>query len=52
MADVLLGTVIQNLGSFIRQELSTFLGVEELTESYVEISLQFRLSSKMLKRSK
>ncbi|AES75657.2 putative P-loop containing nucleoside triphosphate hydrolase [Medicago truncatula] len=32
MADVLLGTVIQNLGSFVREELSTFLGVEELTQ--------------------
>ncbi|RHN51559.1 putative P-loop containing nucleoside triphosphate hydrolase [Medicago truncatula] len=32
MTDVLLGTVIQILGSFVREELSTFLGVGELTQ--------------------
>jgi hypothetical protein len=32
MADVLLGIVIENLGSFIREELATFLGVDELTQ--------------------
>ncbi|AES69165.1 putative P-loop containing nucleoside triphosphate hydrolase, leucine-rich repeat domain, L [Medicago truncatula] len=32
MADVLLGTVIENLGSFFREELASFLGVGELTQ--------------------
>ncbi|KAK2420836.1 hypothetical protein QL285_031528 [Trifolium repens] len=32
MADVLLGIVIENLGSFLREELATFLGVDELTQ--------------------
>ncbi|WJX71210.1 hypothetical protein P8452_55225 [Trifolium repens] len=32
MAYVLLGIVIENLGSFIREELATFLGVDELTQ--------------------
>ncbi|MCI01837.1 NBS-LRR resistance protein, partial [Trifolium medium] len=32
MADTLLGTVIENLGSFVREELATFLGVGEQTQ--------------------
>ncbi|XP_039682900.1 disease resistance protein RGA2 [Medicago truncatula] len=32
MADVLLRTVIQNLGSFVQEELASFLGVGELTQ--------------------
>ncbi|CAJ2666487.1 unnamed protein product [Trifolium pratense] len=32
MADVLLGIVIENLGSFLREELATFLDVDELTK--------------------
>ncbi|MCH90047.1 NBS-LRR resistance protein, partial [Trifolium medium] len=32
MADVLLGIVVENLGSFLREELATILGVNELTE--------------------
>ena len=32
MTDVLLGIVIENLISFVREELSTFLGVGELTQ--------------------
>ncbi|XP_058750012.1 disease resistance protein RGA2-like [Vicia villosa] len=31
MADALLGILIQNLESFVRQELSSFLGVDDLT---------------------
>jgi len=33
MADALLGIVIENLGSFVREELASFLGVGELTQS-------------------
>jgi len=33
MADVLLGMVIENLGSFVQEELATYLGVGELTQS-------------------
>ncbi|AES75531.2 disease resistance protein RGA4 [Medicago truncatula] len=32
MADALLGIVIQNLGSFVQEELATYLGVGELTQ--------------------
>ncbi|RHN51418.1 putative P-loop containing nucleoside triphosphate hydrolase, leucine-rich repeat domain, L [Medicago truncatula] len=33
MADALLGILIQNLGSFVQEELATYLGVGELTQS-------------------
>ncbi|AES75532.2 NB-ARC domain disease resistance protein [Medicago truncatula] len=51
MADVLLRTVIQNLGSFVQEELASFLGVGELTQR-LSGNLTAILKSYFIKRPK